>query len=148
MVRQPNPLVVTTSAGAVVALTIIWWVLLVALGVSLARLTNGRWWLILVRCGIGGTILLSIPVRLGRQTALLDREFGDPIIAIPLVCGAVYAAWTVWTELITPRLASTGNPRRAARRGLDCRRHPTTPRPCVRRPVSADRVPVPERVDR
>ena len=105
MVRQPNPLVVTTSAGAVVALTIIWWVLLVALGVSLARLTNGRWWLILVRCGIGGTILLSIPVRLGRQTALLDREFGDPIIAIPLVCGAVYAAWTVWTELITPRLA-------------------------------------------
>ena len=106
MVRQPNPLAVTTSGRAVVALTITWWVLLVALGVSLARLTSGR--------SVAHPGLVwhrrDDPVVDPGAARTRSRHYSTvssviPSSPSPWSAVRCYAAWTVWTELITPRLA-------------------------------------------
>jgi hypothetical protein len=104
MVRQPNPLAVTSSPMATAVLTLAWWLLLIGCGVSISRVTTHRTWRSCAWCSILATIVLSLPQRLGGRPGLLDPEYGDVIVAIPLVCAGVFAAWVVWSELITPRL--------------------------------------------
>lgn len=104
MVRQPNPMVLVSSYAACLIVWVAWGALLVAAAVVISRRIAGATWLALTWIAVAATLVLSIPRRLDGGASLLDGPFGEPLIAVPLIASGAFAAWSVWAELITPRL--------------------------------------------
>jgi hypothetical protein len=116
--RQPNPFAIWPHAGAVRALTIVWWVCIAiaALWVVTERgrsmTTRG-----LVLAATIATAVLAWPeqvVTFGlrsagqvqAQSALLDPWL-DPLLAVPAIACACVGGVAVWRELVRPRLSRT-----------------------------------------
>jgi hypothetical protein len=105
MVRQPNPLAIAASDTAVITLTVVWCTIVAAVAVAVVRRTANRWRQLVVVLAVADSVILALPVRLDDDAFVLDRAFDSLLVAAPVICAGVYAAWAVWAELITPRLS-------------------------------------------